>query len=215
MFDKLFAMPSFETILAIAGAAILTQNVILVQTLGICPFLGVSKKRSSASGMGLAVIVVILVSTIITWALYNFVLVNPALIELGQKSFGNKEIFNFGYLQILVFILVIASLVQMLEMFMKKCIPGLYKSLGIYLPLITTNCAVLGVANASIDLGLVEMLLTALCTGVGYLLVMVIFSSIRERMEYAPIPKPFKGVPIALITAAGLALIFARLGGIF
>ena len=198
----------FEKILLIAFAAFLTQNVILVQTLGICPFLGVSKKRSSAVGMGLAVIVVILVSTIVTWLLYNFVLCNPYLMAI------DKEIFNLGYLQILVFILVIASLVQMLEMFLKKKMPSLYKALGIYLPLITTNCAVLGLANACIDLTFIEMVVTALFSGLGYLFVMIIFSNLREKMEHAPIPDAFKGVPVALITDAGLALIFARLGGI-
>lgn len=214
MFDHLFATPSFEKILTIAFGAILTQNVILVQTLGICPFLGVSTKRKNATGMGLAVIVVILLSTIITWALYNFVLKNPALISFGETAFGSKTIFDFSYLQILVFILVIASLVQILEMILKKTFPALYKALGIYLPLITTNCAVLGVANACIDLNLIEMLVTALFTGIGYLFVMILFSSLREKMEKAPIPQAFKGVPIALIAAGGLALIFARLGGI-
>lgn len=214
MFKELFAIPELKTILSIAFACILTQNVILVQTLGICPFLGVSKKRSSAMGMGLAIIVVILLATTITWFLYNFILKNPALIQVGEKLFGEKTVFDFSYLQILVFILVIASLVQMLEMFLKKCIPGLYKSLGIYLPLITTNCAVLGLANSSIELTFIEMIVTAVFSGIGYLFVMVIFSSIREKMEHAPVPAAFKGVPTALITAAGLAMIFARLGGI-
>lgn len=214
MLKELFAIPELKTILTIAFGCILTQNVILVQTLGICPFLGVSKKRSSAFGMGCAIIVVILFSTTITWFLYNFILKNPALISLGEKVFGDKTVLDFSYLQILVFILVIASLVQMLEMFLKKCIPSLYKALGIYLPLITTNCAVLGLANSSIDLTFIEMIVTALFSGVGYLFVMIIFSSIREKMKHAPIPAAFKGVPTALITAAGLAMIFARLGGI-
>lgn len=214
MFDHLFATPSLEKILTIAFGVILTENIILVQTLGICPFLGVSSKRKNAIGMGIAVTIVILLSTIITWFLYNFVLKNEYLINYGKINFGSDKIFDFSYLQIIVFILVIASLVQMLEMFLKKVLPTLYKSLGIYLPLITTNCAVLGVATACVELNLIEMIVTAVFTGIGYLFVMVIFSSIREKMQYSPIPKPFKGVPIALITAAGLALIFARLGGI-
>ena len=214
MFKELFAMPSLETILTIAFGVILTENIVLVQTLGICPFLGVSKKRSSAIGMGLAVTIVILISTIITWALYNFVLKNPALISFGKVKFGSETVFDFSYLQIIVFILVIASLVQMLEIFLKKVFPSLYKALGVYLPLITTNCAVLGVANACINLNLFEMIVTAFFTGVGYLFVMIIFSSIREKMAKAPVPAAFKGVPIALLTAGGLALIFARLGGI-
>ena len=214
MFKSLFAMPSLETVLTIAFGVVLTENIILVQTLGICPFLGVSKKRKDAVGMGLAVTAVILISTIITWTLYNFVLKNPALIALGESKFGNASTIDFSYLRIIVFILVIASLVQMLEMFFKKVFPSLYKAMGVYLPLITTNCAVLGVANACIKLNLIEMIVTAFFTGVGYLLVMIIFSSIREKMDKAPVPAAFKGVPIALLTACGLALIFARLGGI-
>lgn len=185
-------------LIGIAFAAFLTENVILSQIWGVCPFLGVSTKRKNAVGMGLAVTLVIFVSTLVTWLLYNFV-----LIPLG-----------ITYLQILVFILVIASLVQMLEMFLKKASPSLYKALGIYLPLITTNCAVLGVANASIDKSFVEMLLYSLFSGLGFLFVMFIFSGLREKLVKAPIPEGFKGFPIALISAAGLALIFSRLGGI-
>lgn len=214
MFDKLFAIPEFDKIVSIAIAVILTENVILVQTLGICPFLGVSRKSKNAFGMGIAVTVVILLSTIITWFLYHFILKNESLIKLGQDLFGSKTVFDFSYLQLLIFILVISSLVQILEAFLKKVIPSLYKALGIYLPLITTNCAVLGLANACVGLGFFEMIVTSLFSGVGYLFVMIIFSSIREKMEHAPIPKAFKGIPIALITAAGLAMIFARLGGI-
>lgn len=187
-----------EKIMLIAFAAFLTENVILYQVWGICPFLGVSTKRKNALGMGLAVTAVILISTIVTWCLYNFVLI-PLEIT---------------YLQILVFILVIASLVQMLEMFLKKVSPSLYKALGIYLPLITTNCAVLGVANASINLNFIQMIVYALFSGLGFLFVMFIFSGLREKMSTAPIPNAFKGIPAALLAAAGLALIFARLGGI-
>lgn len=185
-------------IIAIAFAAFLVENVVLYQIWGVCPFLGVSTKRKNAVGMGIAVTLVIFVSTIVTWLLYKFVLVPLDII----------------YLQILVFILVIASLVQILEMFLKKTSPALYKALGIYLPLITTNCAVLGVANASIDLGFLEMLVYALFSGLGFLFVMFIFSGLREKINKSPIPEGFKGFPIALITAAGIALIFARLGGI-
>ncbi len=189
-----------KELLMIAFAAFLTENVILGRTWGICPFLGVSKKSKNAIGMGIAVTVVIVITTAVTWALYRFVL----------------EPLNMGYLQILVFILVIASLVQMIEIFLKKVSPPLYKALGIYLPLITTNCAVLGVANAVIDLGygFTEMLVFSLFSGLGFLFVMWIFSGLREKIETSPVPEGFKGFPIALIAAAALALIFSRLGGI-
>lgn len=187
-----------QNIIAIAFAAFLTENVILYQVWGICPFLGVSKKRSSAVGMGIAVTVVMFIATLVTWLLYNFVLI-PLQIS---------------YLQILVFILVIASLVQIIEMFIKKTSPSLYKALGIYLPLITTNCAVLGIANAAVDYTFVEMLFFSVFSGLGFLFVMWIFAGLREKMESAPIPTAFKGFPAALLAAAALALIFSRLGGI-
>lgn len=184
----------------IAFSALLLENVVLSQFLGICPFLGVSKNKSSAIGMGLAVTFVIVIASIVSWALYNFVLVK----------------LNLVYLQTIVFILVIASLVQILEMFIKKVSPSLYKALGIYLPLITTNCAVLGTANAVISNAYKfgEMVVYSLCIGLGFLLVMFIFSGLREKVEKAPVPNGFKGAPIALIAAAALAVIFARLGGI-
>ncbi|MGM9900103.1 MAG: electron transport complex protein RnfA [Bacilli bacterium] len=187
-----------SNLITIAFAAFLTENVILSQIWGVCPFLGVSTKRKNAIGMGLAVTLVIFVATLITWLLYHYVLIP----------------LNIVYLQILVFILVIASLVQMIEMFMKKTMPSLYRALGIYLPLITTNCAVLGVANASVDKSFIEMLVYAIFSGLGFLFVMYIFSGLREKITKAPIPEGFKGFPIALIAASGLALIFARLGGI-
>ena len=185
-------------LLGIAFAAFLTENVILYKIWGTCPFLGVSKNKSSAVGMGLAVTFVILISTTVTWLLYNFVL----------------KPLDITYLQILVFILVIASLVQIIEMFIKKASPSLYKALGIYLPLITTNCAVLGVANAAVDYTFIEMLVFSLFSGLGFLFVMWIFSGLREKVEMAPVPAGFKGFPIALIAAAALAIIFSRLGGI-
>lgn len=184
----------------IAFAAFLTENVILYRFMGICPFLGVSKKKSSAIGMSVAVIFVIVLSTIVTWLLYHYVLKPLDLV----------------YLRIIVFILVIASLVQIVEMIVKKFIPSLYRSLGIYLPLITTNCAVLGVATLVINnnYNFLEMLLFSFFSGLGFLFVMFIFSSLRERIDEEKVPAGFKGIPIALITAAALAVIFARLGGI-
>lgn len=187
-----------SNLLGLAFAAFLTENVILYKIMGLCPFLGVSTKRSNAVGMGIAVTLVIFVSTVVTWLLYNYILVP----------------FDIAYLEVMVFILVIASLVQMLEMFLKKTSPVLYKALGIYLPLITTNCAVLGVAQASVDSGFVEMLVFSLFSGLGFLFTMFIFSSLREKLAKAPIPEGFKGFPIALIATAALAMIFARLGGI-
>lgn len=187
-------------LITIAFSAFLLENVILSQFFGICPFLGVSKKRSSAVGMGLAVTAVIVISAIVSWVLYKFVLVK----------------FDLVYLQTIVFILVIASLVQILEMFIKKVSPSLYKALGVYLPLITTNCAVLGTANAVIsnNYGFIEMLIYSLFIGLGFLFVMFIFSGLREKIEKAPVPNGFKGIPVALIAAAALAVIFARFGGI-
>ena len=192
---------TFGEIISLAIGAILVNNVLLSQFLGICSFVGVSKKRSSALGMGLAVLFVLVLSSVVTWLLYNFVLVP----------------FDVSFLSTIVFILVIATLVQFVEMVIKKYIPGLYKVLGIYLPLITTNCAILGVANF-VNVGqsydLVQTLVYAISIGLGYILVMYIFSGIRERIEIAPIPKPFKGVAIALIIAGFMAMAFAGFGGI-
>lgn len=187
-------------IISIAFAAFITQNILLSKFLGICPFLGVSKKRSSALGMGVAVLFVMLISSMVTWVLYTYVL----------------EALEITYMKTIVFILVIASLVQMVETFIKKVSPPLYKALGIYLPLITTNCAVLGIAilNITSDYNFVETVVATVFTGLGFIFVMYIFSMMREKMAQAPIPKAFEGIPIALIVAAILAIIFARFGGI-
>lgn len=187
-----------KELLVLAFTAFLTENVILYNVYGICPFLGVSKKKNSAVSMGLAVTIVILISSIVTWLIYHYVLVPLEII----------------YLQILVFILVIASLVQIIEMFIKKVSTPLYKALGIYLPLITTNCAVLGCAKAAISYSFSEMIVFSLFSGLGFLFVMWIFSNLREKVESAPVPKGFKGFPIALIAAAAIALIFSRIGGL-
>lgn len=189
-----------ENIIALAFAAFITENIILSQFLGICPFLGVSTKRSNALGMGFAVLFVMLISSMVTYALYNYIL---APLEIT-------------YMRTIVFIIVIASLVQMVETFIKKVSPGLYKALGIYLPLITTNCAVLGVAilNITKEHSFLEMVVYTTFIGLGFIFVMYIFSMIREKMDKAPIPKAFKGIPIALIVASILAVIFARFGGI-
>jgi len=188
-------------LITLAFTMIFVNNIILAQFLGICPFIGVSKKRSSAIGMSLSVMLVIFLAGTISWLLYNLVLV-PLEIP---------------YLSLLTFILVIASIVQLLEMVLKKFIPSLYKALGIYLPLITTNCAILGVAvtgNIKAGYDFINMIVYSLAIGVGYLLVMFIFSAIREKIDNLPIPAPFKGAPIALIIAGFMALAFSGLLGV-
>ena len=182
-------------------SSMLIDNVVLSRFYGICPFLGVSKKVKSSLGMGIAVVFVIVLATLICWPLYNYVLV-PAGIP---------------YLDTVAYILVIASLVQLVGLFIKKYSPSLYKSLGIYLPLITTNCAVLGVAQSNTDQGLtfVASLANALGTSLGFLMIIVVFSCIRVRLESANVPKAFKGLPIALITAALMAIAFMGLQGLF
>ena len=187
-------------ILAIVSS-MLIDNVVLSRFYGICPFLGVSKKVKSSLGMGIAVTFVIILATLICWPLYNYVLV-PAGIP---------------YLDTVAYILVIASLVQLVGLFIKKYSPSLYKSLGIYLPLITTNCAVLGVAQSNTDQGLsfLMSLGNALGTSIGFLLIIVTFSCIRVRLESANTPKAMKGLPIALIVAAIMAMAFMGLQGLF
>ena len=185
-------------VLAIINA-MLIDNVILSRFYGICPFLGVSKKTNSAVGMGIAVVFVIVLATLITWPLYHYVLVKA----------------NIPFMDTIVFILVIASLVQFVEMVIKKYSPSLYKALGVYLPLITTNCAVLGVAQGNTDQGLTFMqsLANALGTSLGFLLIIFVFSLIRTRLEASNVPKCLKGVPISLITAALMSLAFIGLSG--
>ena len=192
---------TFAQIISLAIGAILVNNVLLSQFLGICSFIGVSKKRSSSIGMGLAVLFVLVIATLVTWMLYNWVLIP----------------LNISFLSTIVFILVIATLVQFCEMVIKKYMPALYKVLGIYLPLITTNCAILGVAQfvtTGKNYGIVESLIYAVSIGLGYILVMYIFSGIREKIEFAPIPKPFKGAAIALVIAGFMAMAFAGFAGI-
>lgn len=186
-------------ILAIISS-MLMNNVILARFYGICPFLGVSKKSSSAIGMGVAVLFVMLISTLITFPIYHFILV-PAKIQ---------------YMDTIVFILVIASLVQLVEMLIKKFSPSLYKMLGVYLPLITTNCAILGVAQGNIDEGLtfVEAMANSIGTSLGFILIIFTFSCIRQRLEASNVPKAFKGIPIALLTAGIMSLAFLALSGL-
>lgn len=190
-------------IISILLAAILTENYILAKFLGICPFLGVSKKLKTAVGMSVAVIFVMLISTAVTYPIYMHILVPNGL----------------EYLQTIVFILVIAALVQLVEMAMKKFFPPLHKALGIYLPLITTNCAVLGITMLVIDksgdgYGYGEALVNALGSGLGYMLAMVLFASVREKLENCDAPKFVKGLPLTLVAASLLAVSFSGFAGI-
>lgn len=180
--------------------AVFTENVVFYYTYGMCPFLGVSKKTNTALGMGLTVILVITASSIFSYLVYTYLLVP----------------FELEYLQILLFILIIAAFVQLMEMLLKRFIPALYKGLGIYLPLVTTNCAVLGTANAVItkSFGFVEMTFYSIFIGVGFLMALMLMSGIRERLEKADVPKCFKGFPIALVIACIMALAFSGLSGL-
>lgn len=189
-----------KTLLLIAISSALVNNVVLSQFLGLCPFLGVSKKIKTAAGMGMAVIFVITISSLLTSVVYNFVLVP----------------LNLTYLNTIVFILLIAALVQFVEMFLKKTSPALYQSLGVYLPLITTNCAVLGVAltNVSKEYGILTSVVNGFGTALGFTISIVILAGIRERCEHNDIPEAFKGMPITLITAGLMAIAFIGFSGI-
>ena len=193
-------MDMFKTLIVILLSSVLVNNYVLSRFLGICPFLGVSKKVETAKGMGLAVTFVLVIATIVTYLLQVWVL-NP---------------FGLQYLQTIVFILVIAALVQMVEIVLKKVSPALYQALGIFLPLITTNCAVLGVAILMVqkNMDLLTGVIYAVATALGFALALVLFAGIRERLEVEDVPSAFRGVPIALITAGLLAMAFAGFAGI-
>ena len=187
-------------LLAIAIGSAFISNVVLTQFLGICPFLGVSKKVKTALGMGSAVVFVITLASFVASVIYKFILVP----------------LNITYLQTIVFILVIAALVQFVEMFLKKSIPSLYQALGVYLPLITTNCAVLGVAltNVQKSYGIIESVVNGLATAVGFLISITILAGLREKMEYNNIPKAFQGMPHVLLTAGLMAIAFFGFSGL-
>ena len=189
----------FTKLLEITLSAILINNFIFSQFLGICPFMGVSKKMDTAAGMGMAVIFVMGLAAAMSWIINEFLLV-PLELE---------------YLQTLAYILVIASLVQFVEMFLKKAMPSLYSALGIYLPLITTNCAVLGAVliNTQNHYNFIESLVYGVTGGIGFLIAIVLFASIREKLRFTEYPKSFEGFPIALVTAALLALAFMGFSG--
>ena len=190
----------FKQLIIIMMTAVLVNNYVLVRFLGICPFLGVSKKLNQAVGMGIAVTFVMLMATAATYPIYNFLLLPNGL----------------GYMRTIVFILVIAALVQLVEIILKKHIPALHASLGIYLPLITTNCAVLGVTINNVNDGynFIESMTSSLGCGLGFLLAMVLFAGVRSRLEEANPPESFKGLPITLVSASIVALSFMGFNGL-
>ena len=197
----------------IAIGSVFVSNFVLVQFLGICPFLGVSKKTESALGMGMGVILVMTLASAFTYAVNEWLL---------KPNPNNPNALDLQFLQTIVFIFIIAGLVQMLEMALKKLSPSLYSSLGVYLPLITTNCAILGVAllnvgnitvlGAVVEMNLFYAVLNGLFAGVGFTLAIFLLAGLREKTELAPIPKPFRGFPITLITACLMALAFSLFG---
>ena len=191
---------NLTSLLSISLGAVLVNNFILVQFLGICPFMGVSKKMDTSLGMGVAVIFVMGLASAATWVINEYLLI-PLELE---------------YMQTVAFILVIASLVQLVEMFLQKMVPALYQALGIYLPLITTNCAVLGVAllNVQNNYSFIESVVHGVMGGVGFLIAICLFASVRERVEDCECPKSFEGFPIALISAGLLALAFMGFSGL-
>lgn len=199
-------MNTFTSLILLIISASIVNNVVLSQFLGLCPFLGVSKKVETAAGMGGAVIFVITIASLVTSVIYRLI-----LFPLG-----------FDYLQTIVFILVIAALVQFVEMFLKKSIPSLYQSLGVYLPLITTNCAVLGIALKNVTnyaamgtgMFILYSVIAGIGTAVGFTIAIVIMAGIREKIEYNDIPKPFKGSAIVLVTAGLMAMAFFGFSGV-
>lgn len=189
-----------KSLVLLALGSALINNVVLSQFLGLCPFLGVSKKVKTALGMGTAVIFVITLSSVVTGLIYS----------------GILERFNLTYLKTIVFILVIAALVQFVEMFLKRFLPSLYQALGVYLPLITTNCAVLGIAitNVQKEYSLLEGTINGFATSVGFTISIVILAGIREKMQYNDIPKAFRGMPIVLVSAGLMAIAFCGFSGL-
>lgn len=189
-----------KELLIIAVGSAFVNNVVLSQFLGICPFLGVSKKIETAGGMGGAVIFVITIASLVTSLIYKFILLP----------------LDVSYLQTIVFILVIAALVQFVEMFLKKAMPSLYQALGVYLPLITTNCAVLGVAltNVQKDYDILSSVVNGFATAFGFTIAIVIMAGIREKTEHNDVPKPFQGTPIVLLTAALMSIAFFGFSGL-
>ena len=198
-------MKALQDLLLIAVGSAFVNNVVLSQFLGICPFLGVSKNVKTAAGMGSAVVFVITIASFVTGLIYKFILGNPNILG-GELS----------YLNTIVFILVIAALVQFVEMFLKKAMPSLYQALGVYLPLITTNCAVLGVAitNVQKEYGILTGIVNGFATAFGFTIAIVILAGLREKMEYNEVPESFKGMPMVLLTAGLMAIAFCGFSGL-
>lgn len=195
-------MEALKELLIIGIGAAVVNNVVLSQFLGLCPFFGVSKKIDTAAGMGGAVVFVITLASFVTSIIYKYILANEAI--------------HMEYMQTIVFILVIAALVQFVEMFLKKSVPSLYNSLGVYLPLITTNCAVLGVAiiNVQKEYNVLEGTINGFATAVGFTIAIVLMAGLREKMEYNDVPKAFQGFPSVLLTAGLMAIAFFGFSGI-
>jgi electron transport complex protein RnfA len=213
-----------KVLLAVVISAIFINNFVLMRFLGLCPYMGVSKQIDAAFGMGMAVTFVMSIASVVTWLIYTYLL-SPSTSSIFYIIFATpvEAIPDLTFLRTIAFILVIASLVQFIEMYIRKVSPTLYQSLGIYLPLITTNCAILGVAVLNIDMFFVDnvplegsfilSLVQGISAGIGFTLVLVLMAGIRERLEVADVPTPFRGLPIAFITAALMAIAFLGFAG--
>ena len=207
----------FQSLFIIAVGAIFVSNFVLHKFLGLCPYIGVSKQLDSAVGMGMAVIFVMSMASVVTWTIYNYFLAptpSNLLFKILMKGEGSPP--DLTYLQTITFILVIATLVQTVEMVIQKISPGLYRSLGIYLPLITTNCAVLGVSILNIDAeyNFIQSLVNGFMSGIGFTLALVLMAGLREKLEMANVPRAMKGVPIAFIMAGCMSLAFLGFAGL-
>ena len=207
----------FHSLFVIAIGSIFVSNFVLARFLGLCPYIGVSKQLDSALGMGMAVIFVMSMASIVTWTIYTYFLY-PGESNILYKIFQTEtaEPIDLRYLRTITFILVIAALVQFVEMVIQKASPGLYRSLGIYLPLITTNCAVLGVSLLNIDssFNFIESLVNGFTSGIGFTLALVLMAGLREKLELANVPNALRGVPIAFIVAGCMALAFNGFAGL-
>jgi len=208
-------MMELRTLLIISIASIFVNNFVLNRFLGICPYMGVSKELSSALGMGFAVIFVMTLASFVTWLIYVYLL-EPASTNVFFHMFSMKQPPDLTFLRTIAFILVIAGLVQFVEMVIQKSAPSLYKALGIYLPLITTNCAILGVTvlNINDSLNLLESITQGFMSGVGFTLALALMAGIREKLDRAQVPESFKGTPIAFITAALMSIAFLGFAGL-
>jgi electron transport complex protein RnfA len=213
---------NFGALISISISAILINNFVLSRFLGLCPFMGVSKKTETAVGMGFAVIFVMTMSSAITWLIWTYFLqpTQSNLLYIIFKAFGSNvtpSSFDLAYLETIAFIIVIASFVQFVEMVIQKISPSLYEGLGIFLPLITTNCAVLGVAELNtmtMNLNFLESIVHGFSAGIGFMIALLLMSGIRERLELSDIPRPMKGLPIAFFTAALISIAFLGFTGL-